>query len=70
MARPGGESAAAAPIGERLRQAALAHGLVIYPTTGGFNDACIIAPPLTITEDELQHLVDRLDAALTEVESA
>ncbi|SFU81881.1 aspartate aminotransferase family protein [Halomonas korlensis] len=70
LARPGGESAAAAPIGERLRQAALAHGLVIYPTTGGFNDACIIAPPLTITEDELQHLVDRLDAALTEVESA
>lgn len=71
----GGVAASALPasspgIGERLRRAALAHGLLIYPTTGGFNNACIIAPPLTITDGELTELIRRLDAALTEIESA
>lgn len=71
----GGEAVDSLPagslsIGERLRRAALAHGLLIYPTTGGFNDACIIAPPLTITDGELTELIRRLDAALTELGSA
>lgn len=56
-------------LGERLRRAALHHGLIIYPTTGGFNDACIIAPPLNITSDEIVELIRRLEAALIEVES-
>lgn len=71
----GGEAAVALAesplgLGERLRRAALAQGLLIYPTTGGFNDACIIAPPLTITDDELMELIRRLEAALVEIERA
>ena len=57
-------------VAERLRRAALAQGLLIYPTTGGFNDACIIAPPLTITDDEIAELIRRLDAALADIERA
>lgn len=53
--------------GEVLRRAALRQGLVVYPTTGGFNQACIIAPPLNITGSEIAELARRLDAALTEV---
>ncbi len=57
-------------VAEMARQEAFAHGLVIYPTTGGFNDACIIAPPLTITESEMQELLSRLDRAVQSLEHA
>lgn len=54
-------------VAEMVRQEALSHGLVVYPATGGFNDACIVAPPLTITEQEVQELLERLDNAIQNV---
>lgn len=49
---------------------AMEAGLVVYPTTGGFVDAVIIAPPLIISDGELAELGMRLDSALTAVEEA
>lgn len=65
---PGNDSDEQLGLGEKLRVAALRNGLLIYPSTGGFNDACLIAPPLTITDSEMDAMIQRLDAALTEVE--
>jgi adenosylmethionine-8-amino-7-oxononanoate aminotransferase len=48
----------------RLREHALAAGLLIYPATGGFLDAVLVAPPLTSTDAEIDELVRRLDRAL------
>ena len=56
-------------IAHELFDIAMGEGLVIYPTTGGFVDAVIVAPPLTITESELNDLFSRLDRALTRLES-
>lgn len=39
---------------------AAANGLILYPTTGGVNDALIVAPPLTITDDEADVLLEKL----------
>lgn len=55
-------------LASRVFTAAMAEGLVVYPTTGGYIDAVQIAPPLTITEDEIDELIDRLDRALSAVE--
>lgn len=55
-------------VAEMVRLEAFTRGLVVYPTTGGFNDACIIAPPLTITESETLELLERLDRAVQGVE--
>jgi adenosylmethionine-8-amino-7-oxononanoate aminotransferase len=57
-------------VAEMARLEAFAQGLVVYPTTGGFNDACIIAPPLTITVNELQELLARLERAVEGLEIA
>ncbi len=43
----------------------MAAGLLVYPATGGFLDAVLVAPPLTSTDDEIDELVTRLDRALT-----
>jgi adenosylmethionine-8-amino-7-oxononanoate aminotransferase len=48
-----------------LRDAAMAAGLLVYPATGGFLDAVLVAPPLTSTDDEIDELVSRLDEALS-----
>jgi adenosylmethionine-8-amino-7-oxononanoate aminotransferase len=56
-------------VAELIRRECFAQGLIVYPTTGGFNDACIIAPPLTITESEMDELLARLDRALGSVEN-
>lgn len=48
----------------RLREHALAAGLLIYPATGGFLDAVLVAPPLTSTPTEIDELLARLDRAL------
>jgi adenosylmethionine-8-amino-7-oxononanoate aminotransferase len=50
-----------------LRDAAMAAGLLVYPATGGFLDAVLVAPPLTSTDDEIDELVRRLDRALSGV---
>ncbi|WP_084126041.1 aspartate aminotransferase family protein [Demequina sp. NBRC 110054] len=62
--RPQGKTALA------LSAACTAHGLIVYPTTGGYVDAVIVAPPLTIADGEIASLVASLDAALTDVEVA
>lgn len=65
-------AAAGRPIGsvsQAVVQAAMKHGLALYATTGGYNEALLVAPPLTISEDEIGLLVRALDAALTDVES-
>jgi adenosylmethionine-8-amino-7-oxononanoate aminotransferase len=57
-----------------LEKAALNHGLVTYPCTGtvdgGPGDMVLMAPPLTITAQELDELLDILDLAIGEVEEA
>lgn len=56
------------PVGSLTRAAVLAardHGLLVYPATGGINDAVLVAPPLTITPQETDLLLELLDAALT-----
>jgi 4-aminobutyrate aminotransferase-like enzyme len=47
-----------------LSGAAMKCGLVIYPCAALDASAVMVAPPLTITADELQELLSRLDAAL------
>ena len=55
-------------LARRLYEASLAEGLMIYPGTGTREgrdgDHAIIAPPFTITRDEMDDLIDRLDRAL------
>lgn len=54
----------------RLAQTALEEKLIIYPATGGFNDACIIAPPLTSTTAEIDELIARLARALARIDGS
>jgi adenosylmethionine-8-amino-7-oxononanoate aminotransferase len=55
-----------------LEKAALGHGLVTYPCTGtvdgGPGDMILMAPPLTITAQEMDELLAILDLAIGEVE--
>ena len=55
-----------------LEKAALRHGLVTYPCTGavdgGPGDMVLMAPPLTITAQEMDDLLTILDLAIGEVE--
>ncbi len=62
--RPQGKTALA------LSAACTARGLIVYPTTGGYVDAVIVAPPLTIADEEIDALAASLDAALTDVKVA
>lgn len=51
----------------RVQELALAHGLALYcrrTSRGTYGDWLMISPPLTVTEDELALLVDRLAAVL------
>ncbi len=50
-----------------LRDEAMDAGLLLYTTTGGFVDALLIAPPLTIDDSEIEYLIERLDRALQAV---
>lgn len=50
--------------------AAIARGLLIYAASGGYNDALMITPPLTITDEELDFMLEALDGALGDVEAA
>ena len=47
---------------------AMGHGLMLYGTTGGMNDAVLVAPPLTIARDEVDFLIDALDRTLTQLQ--
>ncbi|MEU9823267.1 aspartate aminotransferase family protein [Pseudonocardia alni] len=58
------------PVGERMRrftERARHHGALVYPATAGANDAVLVSPPLTTTDDELAEMVAVLDRALGEV---
>ena len=70
----GGERfAAAAGVCGRVAKEAKANGLMIYscPTPVGTEhmDALMLAPPLVISDAEIDETAARLDAALTQVES-
>lgn len=56
---------------ERLVDAGLKHGIVLWPNTGqadGHNgDLVLIAPPLVISEEDIEHLVTLLRASLADV---
>ncbi len=60
------------PVGSLTRTvvtAARDHGLLVYPATGGVNDAVLVAPPLTTTPTEIDLLLHLLDDALSAVEN-
>jgi adenosylmethionine-8-amino-7-oxononanoate aminotransferase len=63
---------AAAGVSGRVSAAAKQEGLMIYscPTPVGTEqmDALMLAPPLILTDDEVDEIASRLDAALTRVE--
>jgi adenosylmethionine-8-amino-7-oxononanoate aminotransferase len=55
------------PVGSLTRalvQAARSAGLLVYPATGGVNDAVLVAPPLTVTGAEIDLLLELLGSAL------
>lgn len=53
----------------RLVGSARDNGLLIYPATGGVNDAVLVAPPLTSTAGEIDLLLGLLDQALAGLEA-
>ncbi|MHB8867818.1 MAG: aspartate aminotransferase family protein [Thermoleophilia bacterium] len=61
-----------AQVTSRLVALAMERGLLLYPALSGADDrpgdAVIVAPPLTITEAELDLLCDLLDGSLTALE--
>jgi adenosylmethionine-8-amino-7-oxononanoate aminotransferase len=58
---PGGAAAAV--------DCARRQGLLIYPAGDGTIDAFLVAPPLTISESEIDELVHRLDRTLDELDA-
>src|SRR5215472_16830798 len=54
---------------ERFLAACQANGLLLYPASDGRNDAVLVGPPLNVTEEELDLLVQRVDASLSALES-
>ena len=56
---------------ERITAAAFERGLTVYPCAsavdGHIGDAVILGPPLSVTEAELDEMVDRLAAAVADV---
>jgi adenosylmethionine-8-amino-7-oxononanoate aminotransferase len=58
-------------VAAKLKKAALARGLMIYPMAGTIDghrgDHCLIAPPFIMTEAEGEELVDKLVGALGDV---
>jgi adenosylmethionine-8-amino-7-oxononanoate aminotransferase len=55
----------------RLTEAARSHGLLVYPSTGcaggGTGDLIMVGPPLIVSREEIEVLVDRLAMALEEL---
>ena len=56
---------------ERIAGAAFTRGLTVYPCTsavdGNVGDAVILGPPLSVTEGDLDEMVDRLVASVLDV---
>jgi adenosylmethionine-8-amino-7-oxononanoate aminotransferase len=63
------------PRAERKAEAvaahAFAHGLIVYPSTGGATgtdgDALMLAPPFVVREDELAEMISILERAIAAV---
>jgi adenosylmethionine-8-amino-7-oxononanoate aminotransferase len=58
-------------VAERVAEAAMRNGLVVWTNTGhvdGEGDIVMLGPPLTITTDEIDELVGKLSTALEETE--
>lgn len=59
----------AAGVAERVTTAAKDIGLLVYPSTGGANgvdgDLFLVGPPLVVTDEQLDTIVDRTTEALT-----
>jgi hypothetical protein len=53
---------------ERITRAAFERGLTVYPCTsavdGHVGDAVMLGPPLSVTDDDLDEMVDRLVASV------
>jgi adenosylmethionine-8-amino-7-oxononanoate aminotransferase len=53
---------------ERIASAAFERGLTVYQCTsavdGNVGDAVLLGPPLSVTEDDLDEMVDRLVASV------
>jgi hypothetical protein len=60
----------AARVAERLKAAAMEHGLICYPTSGCADgvsgDLVVLAPPYIIEREQVGEAVERLAAALSE----
>jgi adenosylmethionine-8-amino-7-oxononanoate aminotransferase len=58
-------------LAESIRVAALARGLVCYPSSGtadgDIGDHVLLAPPYIVNAREIDEIVDKLDAALAAV---
>jgi adenosylmethionine-8-amino-7-oxononanoate aminotransferase len=58
-------------ITERLISICFANGLLIYPAVGGVTgysgDSVLISPPLTISKEQINTLIDLLDRSITEL---
>jgi adenosylmethionine-8-amino-7-oxononanoate aminotransferase len=56
---------------ERIVAAAFDNGLTVYPCTsavdGRVGDAVLLGPPLTVTDDDLDEMLDRLIGAIRDV---
>jgi adenosylmethionine-8-amino-7-oxononanoate aminotransferase len=53
---------------DRFLAACQANGLLLYPASDGYNDAVLVGPPLNVTDEELDLLVERVDASLSALE--
>jgi adenosylmethionine-8-amino-7-oxononanoate aminotransferase len=51
-----------------LVEAAAGEGLLVYPASGGINDAILVAPPLTVSDEQVDEIATKLDRALSLVE--
>ena len=60
-------------VAEKLTQALMGHGVVIYPgggmADGESGDQFLLAPPLIITKAQVDELVEKMAAGFTEFES-
>jgi adenosylmethionine-8-amino-7-oxononanoate aminotransferase len=58
---------------KRLEDIAFSRGLITYPCTGSIDgvggDMILLAPPLIITREQIDELIDILDASISELEA-
>jgi len=64
---------AEAAIAKKFAVAAMQQGLIVYPSRNGFKgktlDFFSVAPPLVITKEQIDELIAKLDAAISDISS-